>query len=154
MRFFISLATIFICTEQVTRTFADDPLFSKLQMSSVYERSASDADTNSEVKKTTAIAKPRVSLVGRWSCGLEGGEAVALKINADATFVLLHLKAGRPNVSRGKATRSGNRLTLAGDDGTTLSGSVENISLTEFQWVIRDAADRLRLRLAFEKAPE
>lgn len=69
---------------------------------------------------TTAAA----SLNGKWVASPTSAEAFAMQLNADATFRLVHVKGTNNTQSKGTFTLAGTTLTLKGDTGTTLTGTV------------------------------
>lgn len=89
---------------------------------------------------------PKLSLVGTWSATLGAGEAFAIQINQNSTFQLVHVKSGKSVASTGKASRSGNQLTLKGDDGTNIIGTVTQTTANAFQLSLGSA------KLNFKKA--
>ncbi len=74
------------------------------------------------------------SLHGRWSSSRSATDAFAILLNADNTFVLVSVKAGKQARSTGKFTFLSNLLTLEGSDGSRLSGSVSLVSDLEFRF--------------------
>ena len=67
-----------------------------------------------------------VSLLGRFSASLTATEAFAIQISNNNRFQLAHVKAGKSTVSKGALVRNGDRVTLRGDDGTTLNCVVQS----------------------------
>jgi hypothetical protein len=91
------------------------------------------------------------SLVGRWAASIGKDQAFAIQIDSGGNFRLVHLKSGKSTVSKGKATRSGDRLTLAGDDGTKLNCTVTWRTADEYQLAINDAKGNATVKLDFKK---
>ncbi|TWT78932.1 hypothetical protein CA13_03290 [Planctomycetes bacterium CA13] len=92
------------------------------------------------------------SLVGTWSASLPSGEAFAIQISSNARFQLVHIKSGKSTVSKGKASRSGNKLTLAGDDKTTLNCTVSQSTAESFRLAVIDAKGNAAVTLDFKIA--
>lgn len=88
-------------------------------------------------------------LVGRWSAARSKTEAFAMELKADGTFVLVHVNQGKQTRSTGKFVFSGNQLTLSGDDGSKLAGTVALQSAGEFQF---QPSGGKQARLTFKKA--
>lgn len=84
--------------------------------------------------------------VGTWLAKPTQGEAFALNLSADGGFSLVHVKGNRSMQSKGKATRNGGALTLAGSDGTRLQTSISGVSDRGFTLTVGDR------RLSFAKA--
>ena len=103
--------------------------------------------------QTTQTAKDSYSLVGTWSAALAGNQAFAIRIESNGQFRLVHLKSGKTTTSKGKASRSGNQLTLAGDDGNTLNCSISWSDAKQFQLAINDAQGKATVKLDFKKKP-
>ncbi len=95
---------------------------------------------------------PRFSLVGRWGATLRGGESIAIQITKEAKFQLVHLKSGKSSQSKGVAARSGDQLTLTGDDKVTLKGKVTQTTADKFQFTILDGKGKSQTTLNFSKA--
>ncbi|QDV65820.1 hypothetical protein [Crateriforma conspicua] len=138
--------------QQLTRLIRKNPELLKQLLSAVETESPKDVASSpaaTEPKKSTAdatkptpasvaklSAKPRISLVGRWSTRLPDGDAMAIEFAKDASFVLVHLKGQKPNISRGKATRGQDVLTLVGDDKLTLRGKLKIDAADRFDWTL------------------
>jgi hypothetical protein len=95
--------------------------------------STSEAKTPAPaVPPTQAEAKPAApatsSLTGKWIATPTTNEAFALLIDDDNTFKLVHVKGTKSTKSKGTASLAGTTLTLKGDDGTTISGTIERKS--------------------------
>ncbi|GAA5506510.1 hypothetical protein [Novipirellula caenicola] len=103
-------------------------------------------------KNETNAANSRFSLAGTWSASLNSGEAFALRLNRDGTFQLIHMKSGKATSSKGKVTRSGNSLTLIGDDKITLNCTVNQTVADKFQLAVNDAKGNVAIKLDFSKA--
>ena len=71
---------------------------------------------------------------------------------SDSKFQLVHLKSGKPTISKGTATQSGNRLTLTGDSGAKLNCLLEQTSADKFQLSILNSKDTAAVKLEFKKA--
>jgi hypothetical protein len=95
--------------------------------------------------------KKTFSLVGRWSASIGKDQAFAIQIDSGGRFRLVHLKSGKSTVSKGKATRSGDRLTLAGDDRIKLNCTVSWRAADRFQLAINDAKGKPTVTLDFKK---
>jgi hypothetical protein len=105
-------------------------------------------------KSSSGVSDPKkktFSLVGRWSASTDKSQAFAIQIDSGGRFQLVHLKSGKSTVSKGKATRSGDRLTLAGDDGTKLNCTVTWRAAEGFQLAINDAKGNATVKLDFKK---
>ena len=118
------------------------------------------ADTWSVIGKATEttqqpaqkpVAKQAFSMVGSWTASL-GNDAFAIKLTSDSKFQLVHIKSGKSTISKGKVTRSGNQMTLAGDDGTTLRCSVAQTTSDRFQLAIAGGKGSKATTLTFKKA--
>ena len=72
-----------------------------------------------------ATATSSDGLVGKWVASSSTNSAVALQIDADGTFRLAVVNGTQQTQSKGKFALSGAALTLSGDDGTKLSGTVQ-----------------------------
>jgi hypothetical protein len=72
-----------------------------------------------------ATATSSDGLVGKWVASSTANSAVALQINADGTFRLAVVNGTQQTQSKGKFALTGATLTLSGDDGTRLSGTVQ-----------------------------
>ena len=92
-----------------------------------------ETSTTAAAPKKTDPATPKLTLAGTWSAALGAGEAFAIQFNKDATFKLVHVKSGKSVSSTGKAARSGNQLTLNGNDGTKIVGTVTQKTNDAFQ---------------------
>jgi len=73
------------------------------------------------VKSTPAAT---LSLNGKWIATPNNNEAFALQLDAGGSFRLVHVKGTNSTKSQGNFTLAGTTLTLKGDDGTTLAGTV------------------------------
>ena len=98
-----------------------------------------------------ATAKPTFSMLGSWTAAL-GKDAFAIKLTSDSKFQLVHIKNGKSTVSKGKVSRSGNSMTLAGDDGNTLRFTVAQTAANQFQLAITGANGKTGTKLNFKKA--
>lgn len=107
------------------------------------------AVTPSKPIRSTA---PKLTLLGRWSASLSSGESFAIQMTADSKFQLVHLKSGKATISKGKATRTGNRLTLAGSDSVTLQCRVSQSVANKFRLTILDSKGKDAVSLDFKKA--
>ncbi|TWU38321.1 type III secretion system chaperone [Novipirellula artificiosorum] len=122
------------------------------QNAKLWSPTKQERDAASSPKTNSSQENTWFSLVGSWSASLPGGEAFAIQISSDARFQLVHLKSGKSTVSKGKASRSGNNLTLAGDDKTTLNCQVSNSSADKFRLSVIDAKGNAAVNLDFKKA--
>ncbi len=112
-----------------------------------------DAPPARQQNSPSTTPSPQVfSLVGKWSASLSTGEAFAFQLTADSRFQLVHVKSGKSTSSKGKATRSGDRLTLVGDDKVTLNCRVKQVSTDSFELSVMDAKDNASVALSFKKA--
>lgn len=91
------------------------------------------------------------SLVGKWSAAPSDKEAFAMQLDADGKFVLVNISQGKQTRSTGKYTYSNQQLTLVGDDGTRLAGSVSSSSPQSFTFKLQAQGDKVAA-LAFRKA--
>ena len=105
---------------------------------------------------TTTPAAPSastgLSLFGTWGAALKGGDSIALQIKEDLSFKLVTVKSGKSTVSNGKYTRTGNRLTLSGDDKVTLNCTVSQTVSNKFQLAIIDDKGAAKLTVDFQKS--
>lgn len=85
----------------------------------------SPRDTDGGDSASAAAHGDGASLVGQWIAARGVGNACALKLNADGTFRLAVVSGTQKSLSRGTYTQDGTKLTLAGDDGTRLAGTVQ-----------------------------
>jgi len=115
------------------------------------ERWLSLKPRKSDTTKASNPTKETNSLVGRWSASIGTTQAFAIQFDAKNQFQLVHLKSGKSTVSRGKVTRSGSVLTLAGDDGTKLNCTITWQSGSQFQLAINDSKGKASLKLNFKK---
>ncbi|MEQ8847774.1 type III secretion system chaperone [Botrimarina sp.] len=103
-----------------------------------------------EEKKAETTAKTPDSrpatLDGSWVADLGSGEAFAIRLAA-GRFALAHVKAGRTTTSKGKAEQAGDRLSLVGDSGVTIRGTVSGATSAGFELAL--ASGR---KLSFKKA--
>lgn len=111
--------------------------------------SSTSRPANTSRAKTST---PQLSLLGRWSASVSANESFAIAMTRDSKFQLVHLKSGKPTISKGKATRSGNRLTLAGEGGITLNCQVQQITADKFRLTILNAQGKATVNLDFKKA--
>ncbi len=103
-----------------------------------------------ETPKQAPAAKP-LALHGSWTASF-GKDSFAIKLTADSKFQLVHLKSGKPTISKGKVTRSGSQLTLVGDDGTKLQCLVAQTTKDRFQLSIVGSKGKTASKLEFKKA--
>lgn len=64
------------------------------------------------------------SLTGKWIATSNTNEAFALQMDTDSSFKLVHVKGTKSSKSKGNWTLAGSSLSLKGDDGTTITGTV------------------------------
>ncbi len=110
--------------------------------------SATDLSDPSGSKSTPK----KLSLLGTWSASLSGGQAFAIQMTSDSRFQLVHLKSGKSTISKGKVTRAGDRLTLAGEDSVTLNCRVEQTVADKFELTILDSKGSATVKIDFKKA--
>lgn len=112
-----------------------------------------DAATASEspAADSTETGTKTTSLVGRWSAARSESEAFAAKFEANGTFTLVYVKQGRQTRSTGKFTLQGQSLTLEGNQGLRLTGSVISQSDEEFRFLPKDSSSGAT-PLTFKKA--
>ena len=84
--------------------------------------------------------------------GIRKLKSFAIAMTRDSKFQLVHLKSGKPTISKGKATRTGNRLTLAGDGSITLNCQVQQTTADKFRLTILNAQGKATVNLDFKKA--
>ena len=124
--------------------------------SSLKAKPAVKTDTKTVPTTTGSAATkpvtPSFSLVGTWGATLTSGESFAIQFAADSTFKLVTVKSGKSSVSKGNATRSGNSLSLVGDDKVTLNCSVTQTTAVQFQLAINDVKGVAKVKLDFKKA--
>ncbi len=113
---------------------------------------ATATGSNATAANVPATNATNLSIVGRWAAALSSGESFAMEFGADSTFKLVTIKSGKSSVSKGKTTRVGNQLTLAGDDKTTLNCSLVQTTNDKFQLSINDAKGVTKVKLNFSKA--
>ncbi len=95
----------------------------------------SPAQTNPAVPASPAApAAGATSLVGKWSASRSTKEAFALQLSANGKYVLVHVNQGKQTKSSGQFTFTGQALTLAGDDGTKLTGQIAGQTAKQFQF--------------------
>lgn len=96
--------------------------------SSTPPASASETPQTPTTTTTQPEAKPAapatLSLDGKWIATPTTNEAFALQIDTDSSFKLVHVKGTKSTKSKGTWTLAGTTLTLKGDDGTTIAGTV------------------------------
>ncbi len=80
------------------------------------------------------VVQPSTGLTGRWSASRSTTEAFAVEFNADGTFIMVHLKAGKQTRSAGTFLLDQQTLTLSGNDGLKLVGHWKSLSATEFEF--------------------
>ena len=112
-------------------------------------QTAAPAQGNANAATPAPAANP--SLVGKWSAARSEKEAFAMQLNADGTFVLVHVADGKQNRSTGKFTFSGQQLTIVGSDGTRLSGTISQQSQQEFHFLPAGATSKTP-SLVFKRA--
>lgn len=152
------------------RSFAYDPSAKTLQVrASISNRSVTASGLKSELHAMAQLAEKQAnlwsaspaanarstsiaSLSGRWSASLANNEAFAIQIAADARFQLVHVKAGKSTVSKGKVVRSGNQLKLVGDGDVTLDCTFDQSPEDAFELQIKNAQGGTAMTLNFKKA--
>lgn len=80
-----------------------------------------NAPANAPAPAATAAASP---LVGKW-VGSRQNEAFALQVSAAGEFQLAFITQGKNRKLQGSLTLQGDQLTLAGTDGTKLTGTIK-----------------------------
>jgi hypothetical protein len=106
--------------------------------------------TSTPMTETRADSPPAAvptSLIGNWSAVRSEKEAFAIQFSADGKFKLIYVKQGQQSKSTGKFLLSGESLTLLGDDGFRMTGTLNNKSDREFQLSLSKTAI-----LTFKKA--
>ena len=91
------------------------------------------------------------SVVGKWSATPTEKEAFAMLLNADGKFVLVHVNQGKQTRSAGKFTHEKQTLTLIGDDGTQISGTISSQTAQDFTLQLQTKAEKPTV-LAFRRA--
>ena len=105
--------------------------------------STSDRPTQAGRKPSTGTTQR--SLIGTW-IGSTNGQAFALQLKADRTFVLAVVQGTNQTRSAGKFTFDNTgRMTLQGNDGTKLSGKATITSGDAFQLAL-DGGTTLKLK--------
>ncbi|MGB7347066.1 MAG: hypothetical protein WBD20_22775 [Pirellulaceae bacterium] len=177
------VSLISLASPSVLSVRADDDLFSEISMSEVFEQigAKTEKKTSSDAKKPVrridiqslinpqpkvaaskpiaqepakAVATPNLTLVGVWSATISEQEAFAISIAADRRFHLVHVKNDKSQTSDGVAAKSGTKLTLTGDDKTTISGNVVQTTNDEFRLDINGTDGKVALSLNFKKAKQ
>ena len=92
-----------------------------------------------------------MSLVGKWSAAPSEKDAFAIQLDAAGKFVLVHVNQGKQTKSSGKYTFTNQQLTLAGDDGTQISGTVTSSTAQDFTFKIQTKSEKPPV-LAFRRA--
>ena len=112
--------------------------------------------SKSSASKTAASLKrsptAKLTLLGLWSARITDREAFAIRIQKDGRFQLIHVKSGQSKASNGKATRSGNQLTLKGDEGVTIVGTVIQTTNQAFRLDINGSDGKVALSVNFERS--
>jgi hypothetical protein len=98
--------------------------------------SSGKASTNTQAQTATTSS----TLTGKWSATRSATEAFAIQFNGDGTFVLVYVNGSKQNRSTGKFTLSGETLTLEGQQGFRLTGTVKSLKEKEFQFLPQAAA--------------
>ncbi len=106
--------------------------------------------TSSTSSTPKTVSQP--SLVGLWSASITNGEAFAIRIQGDNRFQLVHMKAGKANVSHGTASKVGNQLTLKGDENVTIVGTVAQQTSEAFQLNINGPDGKIALVMKFKRS--
>jgi hypothetical protein len=94
-----------------------------------------------------AAAAATPSLIGKWSAARSDKEAFAMALNADSSFVLVHVKDGKQTRSTGKFTLSGSQLVLTITAGSKLTASISGATANSF-----DFTPASGIKLSFKKA--
>lgn len=81
---------------------------------------------------TTAPASP--SLVGKWAASRSKTEAFAIQFKADEKFVLVYINNGQQSRSKGTYSLESGKLTMVGDDGFRLAGTIDSSSGEQFRF--------------------
>ncbi|QDT09326.1 hypothetical protein [Planctomycetes bacterium K23_9] len=149
----ISMAAVFESStklaEQTTSADARKPQ-RKINIQSLINPSSPPLPTVVKAKTDavkTRAEVPKLTLVGTWSAAISSTEAFAIAITADRKFQLVHQKNGQSHVSVGTAAKSGNRLTLTGNDKTSIAGTVTQTDNQAFRLEVSPS-----LALNFKKA--
>lgn len=90
------------------------------------------------------------SIVGKWIATPNTNEAFALQLEDDSTFRLVHVKGTKSTKSKGRYTLNGGTLSLNGDDGNTIAGTV-TLQDDRFSLVIKGTGGKT-VTLAFKKS--
>lgn len=77
-----------------------------------------------------------MTLVGRWSATMPGGDALAVQIAKEGKFQMVIVKAGKSTVSNGTASRSGDQLTFAESNGTKIVGTFRQTTTDAFSLIL------------------
>lgn len=125
-------------------------VWSKLKAKSKTPNSSSK--TNPADLSRSKSSPQKLSLLGKWSASLSSGQVFAIQLTSDSKFQLVHLKSGKSTISKGKVTRAGDRLTLAGENAVTLNCRVEQTVADKFQLTILDSKGKATVKLDFKKA--
>ena len=109
-----------------------------------FDVSSTPTPDDSTDSKPAAVA---TSLTGTWTAVRSDKEAFAIRFNADSTFKLIYVKQGQQSKSTGKFTLNGQSLTLVGEGGFRMSGTLSTKSDREFQLTLSNSTS-----LTFKKA--
>ena len=69
---------------------------------------------------------------GVWVASISADEAFAIRLDADQSFKLVHVKGKQETTSTGKMSLSGSQIRLTTSDGKSVSGRVSDISSKAF----------------------
>jgi hypothetical protein len=79
-------------------------------------------------------ASAQVKVIGKWSAAQTDKGAFALQLDADGSFMLVHIKDGKQSHSTGKFTVTDGQLTLTTSKGATFSGNISNLTARSFEF--------------------
>jgi hypothetical protein len=138
-------------------TFAErnSKLWLNLKAKPETKATATSAGNAADLKATKLppqASTNQLSLAGTWGASLKGADSIAIQIGSDSSFKLATVIAGKSSISQGRVTRTGNRLTLVGDDKITINGTVSQSTADKFQLVIQDDKGNAKLTLDFSRS--
>jgi hypothetical protein len=130
-----------------------EPTRNQLTQNKLTQNGSTQNPPAAKPPRTNASGRPngsKVSLLGRFSASLSATEAFAIQISDNNRFQLAHVKAGKSTVSKGTLVRNGDRVSLRGDDGTTLNCVVQS-QMGGFRLGILGADGKTAVNLNFLK---
>jgi hypothetical protein len=105
---------------------------------SLWQQKTSSGKASTNPQTQTPVTSS--TLTGKWSATRSATEAFAIQFNGDGTFVLVYVNGSKQSRSTGKFTLSGESLTLDGQQGFRLTGTVKSLKEKEFEFLPQAAA--------------